>query len=440
MNIPCDVQMLLDILEENGHKAYVVGGCVRDAFLGKSGGDIDITTSAKPESVISVLSEKNIRVVETGLKHGTVTAVVRSTPYEITTFRKDGDYKDSRHPESVDFVTDIREDLSRRDFTINAMAYNPQEGVVDLFGGKKDLENGVIRAVGDADKRFKEDALRIMRAIRFASVLGFEIEESTKAAIFRNKKLLLNVAYERIFTELSKLLLGDNVLHVLDEYREVIGVIIPELKPAFDCEQNNPWHIYNVYGHIIHAVAAAPKDKIIRLAMLLHDIGKPAVKTTDSRGTDHFKTHAPVGAEIAKLVLQRFKVSNEISDKVTAMIKYHQAVENVDDIRVKRWLSKIGEDYTRSLFQVRMADLYAHNPEKITYEVKKLSELQKELEEIVEAGEAFKISDLAVNGNDLIQLGYAGKQIGNKLNEILSLVVDDKLKNEKAVILNYLNK
>lgn len=438
MNIPHNAEVILHLLNQNGFKAYVVGGCVRDNLLGKGGGDIDITTSALPYETEKILAENDIKTVETGIKHGTITAVIHHEPYEITAFRKDGVYKDSRHPESVDFISDIREDLSRRDFTVNAMAYNHTEGIVDLFGGRDDLNNKLIRAVGNPDQRFKEDALRIMRALRFASVLGFKIEKETKKAIFENKNLLLNVAPERVFSEFIKMLKGDNVLEILDEYREVIGVIIPELKPAFDCAQNNPWHIYNVYEHIIHAVDAAPKDEIIRLTMLLHDIGKPQVKTTDENGKDHFKTHAAAGAEIAKGILKRFRVSNEIYDKVIVLIYYHQGVENVDDIRIKRWLAKIGEDYTRALFQVRIADLLAHNPEKISYEVEKIKELQNELEKIIAAGDAFKISDLAVNGNDLLALGFSGKAIGNKLNEILSLVVDDKLQNNKTDILDYL--
>lgn len=440
MKISEDAEKLINILSDNGCKAYAVGGCVRDYLLGKPEKDIDITTSAKPETVEEILKQNNIKVVETGLQHGTVTAVLNGENYEITTFRKDGEYKDNRRPESVSFVDDVKEDLSRRDFTINAMAYNHKEGIVDLFGGKKDIDNKVIRAVGNADLRFKEDALRIMRALRFSATLCFDIEESTKKAIFDNMYLLDNIAKERIFTELKKLLAGDNALQVLDAYKEVIGVVIPELKPAFDCVQNNPWHIYNVYDHIIHAVDAAPKDEIIRLTMLLHDIGKPSVKTTDEKGIDHFKFHAPVGADIAKKVLKRFKVSNEVYDKVITLIRYHQGVENVDDIRVKRWLAKIGADYTKALFKVRISDLYAHNPGKIGYELKKLNELLIELDEIVAAGEAFKISDLAVNGNDLIALGYKGKEIGEKLNEILMLVVDDRLNNTKEDIVDYLNR
>lgn len=439
MKISEDAEKLINILFDNGYKAYAVGGCVRDYLLGKPEKDIDITTSAKPEAVEEILKQNDVKFIETGLQHGTVTAVISGVPYEITTFRRDGEYKDNRRPESVDFVDDVKEDLSRRDFTINAMAYNHKDGIIDLFGGKKDIDNKVIRAVGNADLRFKEDALRIMRALRFSATLCFDIEENTKKAIFDNMYLLDNIAKERVFAELTKLLIGDHAMQVLDEYKGVIGVIIPELKPAFDCVQNNPWHIYNVYGHIIHAVDAAPKDEIIRLTMLLHDIGKPSVKTTDEKGIDHFKFHAPVGADIAKKVLKQFKVSNEIYDKVTTLIYYHQGVENVDNIRVKRWLSKIGKDYTKSLFQVRISDLYAHNPEKIGYEVEKLKALLQELEQIIAAGEAFKISDLAVNGNDLLALGYKGKEIGEKLNEILMLVVDDQLDNMKESIMKYLN-
>lgn len=436
--IPKNAEIILNLLNKNGYKAYVVGGCVRDYILGKNGGDIDITTSALPMVIEQILTEKNIKVVETGLKHGTVTAVIDKEQYEITTFRKDGDYKDNRHPQNVSFVDDIKEDLCRRDFTVNAMAYNHEDGIVDLFGGINDIENKVIRAVGDPNRRFKEDALRIMRAIRFSSVLGFSVEENTKKAIFDNKELLKNVSVERIYVELVKLLLGDNVLNVLSEYKDVIAVIIPELKPTFDCEQNNPWHIYNVYNHIINAVNYAPKREDMRLAALLHDIGKPSVKTTDDKGIDHFKTHAKVGAEIAQSILKRLNVSNKIYDKVTTMIYYHQAVEKVDDIRVKRWLSKLGEEYTRDLFFIRIADLKAHNPQKTDYEIKKIYSLIDELDEIIKRGDAFKISDLAVNGNDLIALGYKGADIGNKLNEILNLVVDDKIKNDKNIIIKYI--
>lgn len=440
MQISSKAKIVINALADAGFSAYVVGGCVRDYFLGNRTSDTDITTSAKPYEVEKILADKNIKVVETGLKHGTVTAVIDKTPLEITTFRADGEYRDSRHPQSVEFVTDIEQDLKRRDFTVNAMAYNDERGLVDLFGGREDIENRIIRTVGEPDARFKEDALRIMRALRFSSVLGFEIEEKTKKSIFDNMYLLENISAERIFSELSKLLCGKNVLNVLDEFRQVIGVIIPQLIPSFNCAQNTPWHTYTVYEHIIHSVDFAPRDPVIRLTMLLHDIGKPSVKRTDENGRDHFKTHADEGEEIAAEVLSKLKVSNNIYNKVTTLIKYHQSVENVNDVKIKHWFNKIGEEYTLSLFDVRIADLKAHNlgKKEVLFEIERLMSLEEEAKMIIKRREPYKISELAVNGHDLISLGFSGREIGDKLSEILTLVMDGRLKNTKKDILDFL--
>lgn len=440
MQIPDNAKKIINALSEKGFDSYVVGGCVRDFLLGKPVSDTDIATSALPKETEEILNSKHIKVVETGIKHGTVTAVIDKTPYEITTFRTDGDYKDSRRPESVEFVRDIKEDLKRRDFTVNAMAYSENAGLIDLFGGREDLENRIIRAVGDPDKRFKEDALRIMRALRFSSVLGFRIEENTKKALFDNRFLLNHIASERIFTELLKLLSGKNVLQVLDEYRDIIAVIIPELKASFECAQNTPWHSFPVYEHIIRSVDYAPDDPVIRLTMLLHDIGKPSVKKTDENGRDHFKTHAAAGEKIAETVLRRLKVSNEIYSKVTTLIQYHQSVENVNDIKIKRWFNKIGPEYTLSLFDVRIADLKAHNTAKaeVHGEIETLMRLKEEAAEIIKRGDAYRVSDLAVNGSDLLSLGFSGREIGDKLEEILNLVLEDKVKNNKNDILSYI--
>lgn len=442
MQLSESAKKILEALSRSGFEAYAVGGCVRDFLLGKPVSDTDIASPSLPQETEEILRSENIKVVETGIKHGTVTAVVDKTPYEITTFRADGDYKDCRRPESVEFVRDIKEDLKRRDFTVNAMAYSEKSGIIDLFGGRQDLENKIIRAVGDPDKRFKEDALRIMRALRFSSVLGFDIEPNTKKALMANRELLNNIAPERVFSELMKLLCGRNAFKVLDEYREVLAVVIPELKSTFSCAQNTPWHEFDVYNHIINAVAYAPADPVIRLTMLLHDIGKPSVKTTDENGRDHFKTHAAAGERIAADILRRFRVSNKIYDKVTTLIKYHQSVENVNDIKIKRWFNKIGEEYTLSLFDVRIADLKAHNTAKaeVRAEIETLLRLKQEALEIIGRGEAFRISDLAVNGNDLLHLGFSGREIGDKLQEILSLVLENKLKNEKSEIMGYLSK
>lgn len=440
MQISSKAKIVINALADAGFSAYVVGGCVRDYFLGNQTSDTDITTSAKPCEVEKILADKNIKVVETGLKHGTVTAVIDKTPLEITTFRADGEYRDSRHPQSVEFVEVVEQDLKRRDFTVNAMAYNNERGLVDLFGGREDIENRIIRTVGEPDARFKEDALRIMRALRFSSVLGFEIEEKTKKSIFDNMYLLENISAERIFSELSKLLCGKNVLNVLDEFRQVIGVIIPQLIPSFNCAQNTPWHTYTVYEHIIHSVDFAPCDPVIRLTMLLHDIGKPSVKLTDENGRDHFKTHADAGEKIAAEVLSKLKVSNNIYNKVTTLIKYHQSVENVNDVKIKHWFNKIGEEYTLSLFDVRIADLKAHNlgKKEVLFEIERLMSLKEEAKMIIKRREPYKISELAVNGHDLIFLGFSGREIGDKLSEILTLVMDGRLKNTKKDILNFL--
>lgn len=442
MQISSKAKIVINALTQAGFSAYVVGGCVRDYFLGNQTSDTDITTSAKPFEVEKILSDKNIKVVETGLKHGTVTAVIDKTPLEITTFRADGEYKDSRRPQSVEFVSDIEQDLKRRDFTVNAMAYNDERGLVDLFGGREDIENKIIRTVGDPDVRFKEDALRIMRALRFSSVLGFEIDEKTKKSIFDNMYLLENISAERIFSELLKLLCGKNALNVLDEFRQVIGVIIPQLIPTFDCAQNTPWHTYTVYEHIIHSVDFAPHDPVIRLTMLLHDIGKPSVKRTDENGRDHFKTHADAGEKIAAEVLSHLKVSNDIYNKVTTLIKYHQSVENVNDVKIKHWFNKIGEEYTLSLFDVRIADLKAHNlgKKEVLFEIERLMSLKEEAKMIIKRREPYKISELAVNGYDLISLGFSGREIGDKLSEILTLVMNGELNNRKTDILNFLKK
>lgn len=443
MNISDSAMMLIELIENAGYEAFAVGGCVRDGLRGKACNDVDITTSALPNEIEKILSANNIKYVETGLKHGTITAVVGKEPFEITTYRTDGQYKDNRHPDNVSFVTDIEADLSRRDFTVNAMAYNKAKGIVDLFSGKTDLNNKVIRAVGDADLRFKEDALRIMRAIRFASVLDFEIEPETEKAIFANKKLLKNVSAERLFSELSKLLLGDNAFNVMLEYREVLAVIIPELTPMFDCQQINQWHIYDVWVHTCKAVVSCPKDLKLRLTMLFHDIGKPIMKTTDENGINHFKGHPKVSAEITSPILKRLKVSNEIYDFVMTLIPIHDITIGTDRKNIKKWLRKLGRDangeyYLKSLLAVRMADRLAQNKKKTIFEIENLDTIANEIDSIIEQNEALSVNDLAVNGFDLMALGIKGKEIGETLDILLDLVIDDKLINEKKVLLNYL--
>ena len=437
MTISENAKKIISVIESAGYEAFAVGGCVRDFIMHRACDDIDITTSAKPDELERILSENGIRFIETGLKHGTVTAVINGENYEITTYRTDGDYKDSRHPESVEFVADIKEDLSRRDFTVNAMAYNERKGIVDLFGGKADLEKGVIRAVGNPDKRFKEDALRIMRAIRFASVLSFSVEPETKKAIFDNRELLKNVAAERIFSELSKLLMGDNVFTVLKDYRDIIAVVIPELEPIFNIPQNTKWHIYNVWEHTCKAVDSAPKDLALRLAMLFHDIGKAYTRTTDEKGTDHFIGHQRVSALYTEKALKRLKVPNEIYDRVMFLVPIHDMHIGTEDKKIKKWLSKAGESNLRDLIEVKRADKLAQNPEMTEQELENLNITQSRLDKIISDGEPFTVKDLAVNGNDMIALGLQGRQIGEALDNLLEKVIDNELPNEKSALTKY---
>lgn len=436
MTISEGAKKIILMLEKAGYEAFAVGGCVRDFIMKKPCDDIDITTSALPQQTEKTLSDNNIKFIETGLKHGTITALLDGESFEITTYRTDGDYKDSRHPENVEFVTDIKDDLSRRDFTINAIAYNDNVGFVDLFGGREDIDKRIIRAVGDPDKRFKEDALRIMRAIRFASVLSFDIEDETKKAILENKELLKNVSEERIFTELSKLLMGDNVFDILVEYKEIIAVVIPELEPIFNVPQNTKWHIYDVWKHTCKAVEQSPEDLALRLTMLLHDIGKAFAKTTDENGTDHFKGHQKISAQYAETVLHRLKVSNEIYDRVMFLVPIHDMHIGTEPKKIKKWLSKAGESRLRDLIEVKRADKLAQNPEMTAQELANLDITQAELARIIDEGEPFTIKDLDINGNDLIALGLKGKQIGDALNLLLEKVIDNELSNEKEILIS----
>ncbi len=422
MVLPNNAKKLIELIISNGYQAFAVGGFVRDTIMGREALDIDICSSATPKELENILDSNNIKYIETGIKHGTITAIIDKTPYEITTFREDGDYNDNRHPNEVIYVRDIKSDLSRRDFTINAIAYNDEVGIVDEFDGVDDINNRIIKCVGNADTRFKEDALRIMRAIRFASVLGFDIEDNTKKAIFDNRELLKNVASERIFVELCKLLLGDNVENVLQEYRDIIAVIIPEIEDTFDCVQNSKWHIYDVYTHIVKSVAAAPKVDYIRLSLLFHDIGKPACKKTDEQGIDHFKGHPLKSVEITSGILKRLKVSNEYYNKILKLIEIHDYHIKNDKGVIKRWLREYGVDITRDYIVVRLSDTATHNLELVTPEMELLNQINPVIDEIIANNEPYRICDLAINGNDLISLGYNGKEISDMLEQLIDIV------------------
>ena len=432
-----DAEKLIELLCGAGYKAYAVGGCVRDSMLNRPVSDIDICTSAKPNEVESVLEENGIRFIETGLKHGTVTAVVEHAPYEITTFRTDGEYLDNRRPERVTFVSDVKDDLARRDFTINAMAYNQSEGIIDCFGGREDIENRLIRAVGNADVRFNEDALRIMRALRFSAVLGFEIEESTEKALFDNRELLKNIACERIYTELIKLLRGAYCENVLLKYREIIAVVIPELKPCFDFPQNSKWHIYDVYTHIVKSTALSADKDYIRLALLLHDIGKPFCRTTDEKGQDHFKGHQKISADKAYNILKRLRVSNEILNKTVTLIENHDYYITERPAVIKRWLRRLGEELTFDYIDLKIADLKTHNPLYAEPEIEALEQIRIKAQSIIESGEPYRVSDLKINGNDLKKIGFEGKAIQTELEKLINEVSGNPNCNNREKLLNF---
>jgi len=429
IKVPEEVQYIIGTLEENGYEAFIVGGCVRDAVLGKEPEDWDICTPALPEQTIKCFKEQHI--IETGLKHGTVTIVVDHKPFEITTYRIDGSYSDNRHPDSVEFVNDLKEDLSRRDFTINAMAYNPDRGVVDFFDSISDIKDHVIRCVGDADKRFQEDALRIMRALRFAAVLGFDIEEKTSAAIFRNKELLKNIAAERISSEINKLIVGQNIGDLLLSYTSVIKTIIPEISEMIGFEQNNPYHYLDVWRHTIESVVNAPADKVLRLTMLFHDIAKPKCYTVnDSVG--HFYGHSQVSADMTKQILKRLKYDKDTVKTVTQLIFYHDTDIQPKRKHIRRWLNRIGEERFRRLIEVMKADVMAQSERSRIEKINELEKVVPVLDEIIKQQLCFSLRDLDVNGRDLIAAGVTeGAEIGKTLNRLLEMVIDELLENEK---------
>lgn len=434
-DIPACCRYLIKLLEHSGYEAYVVGGCVRDSLIGRKPNDWDICTSARPETVCDILTRNHVRTIETGLKHGTVTACCGMYDYEITTFRVDGEYSDNRRPDTVEFVGDIVDDLARRDFTINAIAYADQGqyvgNLIDPWDGFRDLANQIIRCVRNPDDRFREDALRILRALRFASTYGFTIEEKTAAAIHRNRELLKNVSAERIQSELCKLLCGKGVLDILLEYKDVLAVIIPEFLPCIGFEQNNPYHKYDVYDHMAHAVSNYRGNDIsVKMALLLHDIGKPECYTEDENG-GHFHGHSVPSAYLAQGVLQRLRFDNKTTDEVIKLVLYHDSDIQPHPKAVRRWLNKIGEDTLSNLLHVRMADINAHSERNQISKLDKYSMVREIMEEIIANQQCFTIKDLAVNGNDIIALGVeTGPRIGEVLNHLLNMVLDEEIQNE----------
>ncbi len=434
-NLPHQVDFALNKLIAAGYEAFIVGGCVRDILRQKAPSDYDITTSAEPEQTKAVFEGE--KIIETGLKHGTVTLLKDGMPLEITTYRIDGAYADNRRPTSVQFTKSLTEDLARRDFTINAMAFSEKTGIVDPFGGEADLQNKIIRTVGDADLRFNEDALRIMRAIRFASVLDFEIEESTKRSIFKNKNLLKNISSERIAAELVKLLCGKNAKQIIIDYFEVLEVILPEIGKMKNFNQNNPHHIYPLLEHTAIAVENTPAEPPLRLAMLLHDCGKPDALTIDERGVSHFYGHPEISAQKAKAALSRLKLDNATVNLAVELIKHHDVDITPTEKSVKKALNKYTPEVFFKLLEVKMADNLAQNPK--YNRINEIEALKTMATEIINRKECFAVKHLAVNGNDLINIGIpAGKELGKALDFLLNAVINEKVENTKDALIDFL--
>ena len=433
--MPEKAKKVVNTIQAAGFEAYVVGGCVRDSILGRQPQDWDITTSAKPEQVKALFP----RTIDTGLQHGTVTVMQDREGFEVTTYRIDGEYEDSRHPKEVVFTPNLEEDLKRRDFTINAMAYNEEKGLVDIFGGMEDIRFGRIRCVGRAEERFGEDALRMLRAIRFSAQLGYEIDEETKQGIRRLAPTLKNISAERIQTELVKMLVSPHPDYLRTAYdMGVTKVFFPEFDWAMETEQHHPHHMYSVGEHILHSLAYVPADKVLRLTMLLHDIGKPDTLTIDEQGITHFYNHESLSAEMAKGILRRLKFDNDTINMVYKLVMYHDYGNSVEPTLqiVRRAMNKIGEDAFPALFQVKYADMMAQSDYLRDEKLKRLENWKRLYTEICEKEQCVSLKTLAVTGSDLIAAGMKpGKELGEVLQKLLQLVLDDPSCNTKDKLL-----
>lgn len=432
--IPAYVSDALSALAERGYEAYLVGGCVRDILRGVEPHDYDLTTSALPEQVKSVFARE--KVVETGIKHGTVTVVTDGGTLEITTFRTECGYSDNRHPDRVSFAKTLAEDLCRRDFTVNAMAWSKKAGLTDLYGGREDLRNGVIRCVGDPGERFREDALRLLRAVRFASQLDFAIEPKTKRAIGAHRDLLANVSAERVFEELKKLLCGKGVARVLAEERDLLAVVIPELKPCFDFPQRSAYHIYDVYTHTVKVVEAAPPDPVLRFAALLHDAAKPLCCVKEGEIT-HFKGHPEQSARIAESVLKRLRADRATTDAVVSLIRHHDDYAALGREAMPRLLSQMPPERAFALFDFMEADNRAKSARGPEF-LPAIENGRALLRELLNTGFPLSVRDLNVSGEDLLAVGVpAGKPVGEMLSKMLVAVQEEKVENDRNSLLEF---
>ena len=431
MQLPDYVKSCLDSLEEAGFAAYCVGGCVRDHCLGLAPWDYDICTSALPEQTEAVFAHR--RLVLAGKKHGTVGVITEQGVVEITTFRREGAYLDNRHPDWVEFVPQVEADLARRDFTVNAMAYSPRRGFADPFGGRHDLEKGILRCVGEPEERFREDSLRILRGLRFAARFRLEIQEKTLDAMYTQAHLMENLARERVFEELCKLLIKVSAEELV-RYAPILAAVIPELEPMIGFDQRSPHHAYDLITHTAHVTAKMPEDLPLRWAGLLHDIGKVPTFTQDETGRGHFKGHAPRGAEMADAVLRRLKAPTALREQVVILITQHMTKVPEDKKVLRRWLGKYGWDTMEALLCLQEADMGSKGVDE-PRDFDQFARLRALLSQIREENDCLSVRDLAVNGHDLMNLGITGKDVGRTLNALLEQVLDERLPNEREALL-----
>lgn len=428
-------EKVIAVLEENGFEAYMIGGYPRDLLRGKAADDIDLATNALPEETERCFSGE--RVLETGLRHGTVTVLYEGTPFEITTYRIDSPSADHRHPDSVRFSRSLRDDCARRDFTINAIAYHPARGFFDFFGGREDLHKKIVRCIGNPEDRFEEDALRILRALRFASVLDFEIDAETERAIFQKKELLRGVSRERVYAEFKKTLCGEGIERILNRYADVFSVLIPELAPMKDFDQKSPYHCFTVLAHCARAVSVIAPVPHLRLAALLHDVGKPRCFSLDEDGLGHFYGHDKVGAALADEILLSLRAETKTRERITLLIREHDTLPVPTEKTIKRRLRKLGEEAFFELLELLRADRAALNP---PYQdrLPDFDAVEAMAREILEREECFSLKTLAVNGNDLLTLGYRDREIGDVLESLLDAVIENRVENKKETLLFYL--
>ena len=444
INLPDDVQEIMSVIKEYGATSYVVGGCVRDSILGKEPHDWDICTPALACELLVEFEEKGYKVIPTGLQHGTITVHLNGNNYEITTFRRDGEYSDGRHPDTVEFTSDLIYDLERRDFTINAMAYNSEEGLVDPFNGCWDIQNRIIRCVGNPDDRFQEDGLRILRALRFSCQLNFVIDETTENSMLDNKELINNVSMERINTEFIKIINAEYVFSFpFYSYNKIISQFIPEVVPMVSFDQHNPYHYLDVFAHSCQVLTICRiynADLITKLAAFFHDIGKPHCYQDDENGIRHFKGHGKVSADMTDVIMRRLKFDNDTREKVVQLVYYHDASFEVGKKYVRRWLNKMGVDQFKRLLVLRRADIMGQSELNRDERLQKLDSVNKCLEEVLAEKPAFSVKDLEIDGKDVMKYMLMDEcpEVGYWLKHILNMVIDGQLQNNREDLIYYM--